>query len=353
MAGWGYAVPEGRLTNADLEARGIGTSDEWIVQRTGIRERRILASGETTAGLALAAGTAAIRSAGITPADLSVVIVATCTPEQPIPETSAFVARGLGVRCGAFDVGAACAGFTYGVVVAAALLEAGGGAMGPILVIGAENLTRVVDPTDRSMVILFGDAAGALVLAPSQAGPLGPGLLASDTGSDGSQTSLIEIRAGGSRLRPTPETVAAGEHWMTMQGQEVFRRAVRVVVHSSLAALRKAGIGATDIDVFVPHQANARIINAAASRLGIPEERCVVNIDRYGNTSAASIPLALAEATEHGRISDGDLILLSGFGAGMTWASAVLRWGPPVPPSKSGSAQHGRPLASLDDSSII
>lgn len=330
VAGWGYAVPETRLTNADLETRGIDTSDEWIVERTGIRERRMLASGETTAGLAVAAGSAAIRSAGITPDDLSMVIVATCTPEQPIPETSAFVAEGLGVHCGAFDVGAACAGFTYAVVVASALLEAGEGTLGPILVIGAENLTRVVDPTDRSMVILFGDAAGAVVLAPSAGGPLGPGLLASDTGSDGSLTALIQIRAGGSRLPPTPGTLAAGDHWMTMHGQEVFRRAVRVVVDSSLATLHKAGIGATDVDVFVPHQANARIVSAAASRLGIPEERCVVNIDRYGNTSAASIPLALAEAMEQGRISDGDLILLSGFGAGMTWASAVLRWGRPV-----------------------
>jgi 3-oxoacyl-[acyl-carrier-protein] synthase-3 len=333
VAGWGYAVPQGRLTNADLEARGIDTTDEWIVERTGIDERRILSPGETTASLAVAAGYAAITSAGITPADLSMVMVATCTPEQPIPETSVFVAEGLGVRCGAFDVGAACAGFTSGVVVASALLGASGGSLGPILVIGAENLTRVVDPTDRSMVILFGDAAGAVVLAPSAGGPSGPGLLAWDTGSDGSQTSLIQIPGGGSRRPPTAETVAAGEHWMTMQGQEVFRRAVRVVVDSSLATLGKAGIGPGDIDWFVPHQANARIVSASAKRLGIPEERCVVNIDRYGNTSAASIPLALAEATEQGRIADGDLILLSGVGAGMTWASALLRWGRPLPPA--------------------
>lgn len=330
VAGLGYAVPEGRLTNFDLEARGLDTTDEWIVERTGIRERRMLAAGETTAGLAIAAGNAAIKSAGITPAELSIVIVATCTPEQPIPETSAFVAEGLGVHCGAFDIGAACAGFAYGLVVASAILVTNGGTPGPILVIGAENLTRVVDGTDRSTVILFGDAAGAVVLAPSTGGPDGPGLLAWDTGSDGSQTSLIEIRAGGSRRPPTPETVSAGEHWMTMQGHEVFRRAVRVIVDSSRAALDKAGISATDIDVFVPHQANARIVRAAATRIGIPEERCIVNIDHYGNTSAASIPLALAEASEQGRISDGDLVLLSGFGAGMTWASIVLRWGRPV-----------------------
>ena len=336
MAGWGYAVPEARLLNADLERRGIGTTDAWIVERTGIRERRVLAPGETTSSLATVAGDAAITSAGISPADLSMVIVATCTPDQPIPETSAFVAEGLGVRCGAFDVGAACAGFTYGLVVAAALLATSGGTLGPILIVGAENLTRVVDPTDRSTAILFGDAAGAVVLTPSADGPDGPGVLAWDMGSDGSQTSLIEITAGGSRRRPTLETVAAGQHWMTMHGQEVFRRAVRAVVDSSLATLRQGGIEPSDVDWFVPHQANARIVSAVAKRLGIPEDRCVVNIDRYGNTSAASIPLALAEAADEERIADGDLILLSGFGAGMTWASALLRWGGPLPPRSGG-----------------
>jgi len=260
------------------------------------------------------------------------VIVATCTPDQPIPETSAFVAQRLGVSCGAFDVGAACAGFTYAVVVAAALLGVSGGDLGPILVVGAENLTRVVDPMDRSMAILFGDAAGAVILVPSAGGPGGPGLLAWDMGSDGSQTSLIAIAAGGSRRPPTLETVAAGQHWMTMQGQAVFRRAVRVVVESSRATLGKAGIDPADVDWFVPHQANARILRASAQRLGIPEERCVMNVDRYGNTSAASIPLALAEAAEQKRITEGDLVLLSGFGAGMTWASALLRWGRPLTP---------------------
>lgn len=331
IAGWGFAVPEARLTNADLAAR-VDTTDEWILERTGIRERRVVVPGETTASLAVAAGNAAIKSAGITPGDLSTVIVATCTPEQPIPETSAFVAEGLGVRCGAFDVGAACAGFCYALVVANGLILGSGGTMGPILVIGAENLTRVVDPTDRSMVILFGDAAGAAVVAPSAGGARGPGLLSWAMGSDGSLASLIEIRAGGSRLPTSPETIADGAHWMTMEGQEVFRRAVRVVVESGQTALARAGLTAAEIDWFVPHQANARIVSAAATRLRIAPERCVVNIDRYGNTSAASIPVALAEAADEGRIGDGDLVLLSGFGAGMTWSSAVLRWGRPVPP---------------------
>jgi 3-oxoacyl-[acyl-carrier-protein] synthase-3 len=337
IAGWGMAVPEGRLTNADIEARGIGTTDEWIFARTGIRERRMCGPDETTSTLAIAAGNAAIKSAGITPGDLSMVMVATCTPDQPIPETSAYVADGLGVRCGAFDVGAACAGFCYGLMVGAGLV-ATGAAGGPILLVGAENLTRVVDPTERSVSILFGDGAGAVVLAPSEAGPDSPGLLSWDQGSDGSLASLIEIRAGGSRLPTTAETVAAGTHWMTMEGQEVFRRAVRVVVDSSLTTLGHAGLATEDVDWFIPHQANARIVTASASRLKIPPERCIVNIDRYGNTSAASIPLALAEAADDGRLQDGDLLLLSGFGAGMTWSSTVLRWGRPAGFTTEGTA---------------
>ena len=328
IAGWGLAVPEGRLTNTDFEARGIGTTDEWIFERTGIRERRMCGPGETTSTLAIAAGNAAIKSAGITPGDLSTVIVATCTPDQPIPETSAYVADGLGVRCGAFDVGAACAGFCYGLVVGAGLVSTGM-ANGPLLLVGAENLTRVVDPNERSVSILFGDGAGAVVLAPSEAGDDGPGLLSWDQGSDGSLASLIEIRAGGSRLPISAEALAAGAHWMTMEGQEVFRRAVRVVVDSSVTALARAGYTPGDVDWFIPHQANARIVSSAASRLKIPPERCIVNIDRYGNTSAASIPLALSEAADDGRLKDGDLLLLSGFGAGMTWSTTVLRWGRP------------------------
>jgi 3-oxoacyl-[acyl-carrier-protein] synthase-3 len=328
VAGWGIAVPEGCFTNADLEAR-IDTTDRWIVERTGIRERRAAGPTETTATLSVTAGNSAIKSAGLTPGDLSMVIVATCTPDQPIPETSAYVAEGLGVRCGAFDVGAACAGFGYALVVGASIITAAPDS-GPVLVVGAETLTRIVDPMDRATVILFGDGAAAVVLAPSAGGPDGPGLLSWDMGSDGSAASLIEVKAGGSRRPISAEAIAAGEHWMSMDGPEVFRRAVRVVVDSSKAALDRAGLGPEQIDWFVPHQANARIISAAASRLDIPPERCVVNIDRYGNTSAASIPLALAEAAEDGRLTDGDLVLLSGFGAGMTWTSAVLRWGRPV-----------------------
>ena len=251
------------------------------------------------------------------------LIVATSTPEQPIPHTGAFVSDGLGLRCGSFDINVGCAGFVYELVAGAAMLTAGG--LGHVLVIGSETLSRIVDPTDRGTCIIFGDAAAGLVLeaAPDD----GPGILGWDLGCDGSATGLLEIPAGGSRLPSTPETIAAGQQFIKMQGQEVFRRAVRAVVESANVALEHSGFAADAIDWFVPHQANVRIIEAAATRLKIPMDRTVVNLDRFGNTSAASIPLAIAEAADDGRITDGDLVLLSGFGAGMSWGSVVLRWG--------------------------
>jgi 3-oxoacyl-[acyl-carrier-protein] synthase-3 len=320
--GWGTAVPEQRLTNADLEQR-VETTDAWIVERTGIRERRIAAPNETTGSLAIEAGTAAIKHAGIPPDAVDLLIVATATPEQPIPHTGAFVGEGLGLRCGSFDLGAGCAGFVYMLVVGASLLTAGN--LEHVLVIGAETLSRLIDPEDRSTFVLFGDGAAAAVL--SRSPDDGPGVLAWDLGCDGSAAGLLEIRAGGSRMPATPETIAAGEQYLKMQGQEVFRRAVRVVVDSARVTLDSAGVASSDVAWFVPHQANIRIIDSAASRLGIPKERTIVNIERYGNTSAASIPLALAEAAEDGRVRDGDLVLMSGFGAGMTWGSALVRWG--------------------------
>jgi 3-oxoacyl-[acyl-carrier-protein] synthase III len=324
IAGWGTAVPEQRLTNADLEQR-VDTSDAWITERTGIKERRIAGEGETTASLAIEAGAAAIKQAGITPEDIDLLIVATASPEQPVPHTGAFVGDGLGLRCGSFDLGAGCAGSVYELVTGAALLTSGG--LDHVLVIGVETLSRFMDPHDRSTCILFGDGAGAFVLAPSPDD--GPGLLAWDLGCDGSATGLLEIPAGGSRLPPSADTVTGGLHYVKMQGQEVFRRAVRVVVESSRATLENAGVAAADVNWFVPHQANVRIIEAAAGRLGISMERTVVNIERYGNTAAASIPIAVAEAADDGRLQDGDLVLVTGFGAGMTWGSALIRWGRP------------------------
>jgi 3-oxoacyl-[acyl-carrier-protein] synthase-3 len=322
VAGWGAAVPDGRLTNADLEQR-VDTSDQWIVERTGIRERRIAGPEDSTATLAIAAGAAAIKQAGITPVDIELLIVATATPEQPIPHTGAFVGEGLGLRCGSFDLAAGCAGFVYELVTGASLLASGG--LSHVLVVGAETLSRIIDPDDRATCILFGDAAAALVLeaAPDD----GPGLLSFDLGCDGSLAGLLEVPAGGSRRPTTAETLAEGEQYLKMNGPEVFRRAVRVVIESANAAMARADVTSSEIDWFIPHQANARIIDAASSRLGIPPERTIVNIERYGNTSAASIPLALSEAADAGRFEDGQLILMSGFGAGMTWGSAVLRWG--------------------------
>jgi 3-oxoacyl-[acyl-carrier-protein] synthase-3 len=296
ISGVGVAVPERAVANAEFEDR-LDTNDEWIVERTGIRERRFAGPGETTGTLAVAAGAAAIKDAGLVPDDIDLLIVATVTPDQRLPAMSSFVQDGLGLRCGAFDVGAACAGFVYGLVTAAKLVKRAA------LVIGSETLTTIVDPDDRGTAILFGDGAGAVVVEP------GDGLLAWDLGCDGSAARLLEI---------PPD-----DQYLRMEGREVFRRAVRVVVDSSVKVLAEAGVDAADVDWFVPHQANRRIIDAAASRLAIPAERTVVNVDRYGNTSAASIPLALADTP----VKPGDLVLMSGFGAGMTWASALVRWG--------------------------
>lgn len=325
VAGWGAAVPDGVVTNADLEAR-LDTSDAWIVERTGIRERRVAAADDTTASLAIAAGNAAIKRAELTPDAINLLVVATATPEQPIPHTGAFVGEGIGLRCGSFDLGAGCAGFVYALVAGASMLTAG--ALDHVLIVGAETLSRIINPEDRSTCILFGDASAGVVLGRGT-GDSGPGLLAWDLGCDGSATGLLEIRAGGSRRPTSPETLASEDHYLRMAGQEVFRRAVRVVVESSATTLARAGVDAADVDWFIPHQANLRIIESAGKRLGIPSERTIVNIDQYGNTSAASIPLALTEAAESGRLEPGQLVLMSGFGAGMAWASALIRWGTP------------------------
>ncbi len=324
ITGWGTALPRRVLTNQELEEL-VDTDDAWIVERTGIRERRIATGDETTASLGIAAGVEAIKRAGLTPDDIDLLVVATTTPEQTMPHTGAFIADGLSLRCGSFDLGASCSGFTYALVTAAALLTAG--PLQHVLVIGSDTLTRFVDPADRGTCILFGDGAAATVLSLSPDD--GPGLLAWDFGCDGSATGVLGIPAGGSRLPSTPENLASGGHFVKMHGQEVFRRAVRAVVDSGMLTLERAGVASSDVAWFVPHQANVRIIDAAGQRLGIPRERTIVNIERYGNTSAASIPLALAEAADDGRLADGDLILLSGFGAGMAWATALVRWGRP------------------------
>ena len=309
IAGWGTAIPEQRRTNHDLEQR-LETSDQWIVERTGISERRVASPSESTASLAADACASAIKEAGLTPGDIDLLIVATVSPDQAMPAVAAFVQDRLGLRCGAFDLAAACSGWVYSLVMASSLIATGGARH--VLIVGAETLTRIVDPDDRGTVILFGDGAGAAVLSGTDADL---GLVAFDLGCDGSAADILDI--------------LPGARYVTMRGSEVFRRAVRAVNDSASAVLTKSGLTADDIALFVPHQANRRIIESAARHIGMPLERTMINLERYGNTSAASIPIALAEAAAGGRLHDGDLVLLSGFGAGMTWASAIVRWGKP------------------------
>jgi 3-oxoacyl-[acyl-carrier-protein] synthase-3 len=329
FAGMGAALPAARVTNAEL-ARRVDTSDEWIVERTGIRERRVVAPGQATSDLAVAAAWSALEDAGIAAADLDTIVVTTCTPDQPLPSTASFVARALGVRCQAVDLVAACAGWVYGLVNAASMLATG--VSTTTLLVGAEVLSQWMDPYDRTTLPLFGDAGAAAVLTRGQ----GPGLIAWDLGVDADACDLLGVPAGGSRRPATAETIADGGHYMKMQGREVFRRAVRSVEASCGKVLNDAGVAAGDVVLFVPHQANARIVDAIIPRLGVSAAQTMMNIERYGNTSAASIPLALCEATAAGRLNDGDLVLVAGFGAGMTWGTALLRWGycgsgPPSP----------------------
>jgi 3-oxoacyl-[acyl-carrier-protein] synthase-3 len=299
----GISVPDKVLTNDDLAVR-LDTSDAWITERTGIRQRHV---GGSTSSLAAEAGRQALERAGVAATDIDVLVLATTTPDAMVPSTASTVQELLGMRgSGAFDVNAACSGFVYGLVVSAGLAATG---TDRILLIGSETLSRITDWDDRKIAVLVGDGAGAVVIEAVD----GPGnLLSHNLHSDGSLRHLLYCDHGG---------------YLFMDGREVFRRAVRVVVESAEQALADAGVGIDDIAMLIPHQANLRIIQAAAQRLGVPEDRTAVVIDRYGNTSSASIPLALDDVVQTGRIAEGDLLLLSGFGGGMSWASAVLRWG--------------------------
>ena len=302
ITGYGIGLPDKVVTNDDLSVT-MDTNDAWIQERTGIKERRI---GGTTSGLAIEAGLAALEKAGRRPDEIDTVILATTTPDQIVPGTSATVQDGIGIPGGAFDVNAACSGFVYGLTVAHGLLAVGAERL---LVIGSETLSKITDWDERGVAILVGDGAGAVVLEAVD----GPGqLLSWHLEADGSLRHLLMCDHGG---------------YLVMDGKEVFRKAVRVVVESAERVIAEAGLTPADIDLLIPHQANLRIITAACQRLGISEEKAVVVIDRYGNTSSASIPLALADALDTGRLTEGDNVLLTGFGGGMTWASAVLRWG--------------------------
>jgi 3-oxoacyl-[acyl-carrier-protein] synthase-3 len=327
ISGWGMYVPERVLTNADL-ARVVDTSDEWIVSRTGIRERHIVSDErETTSTMAVRAARRALRVANLAPSQVDLVIVATAMPDYPFPATACLVQDALGaVRAGAFDLSAACSGFIYALSVASSFIRSG--AADHVLVIGSETLSRMADWTDRNTCVLFGDGAGAVVLSASTERS---GVLASELGSDGSGGELLIVRAGGSRAPASYNTVSNGEHYLWMNGREVFRFATTIMPKATESVVRSAGWQLADLDLVIPHQANIRIIESSIKRLGLPPEKFFVNVERYGNTSAASIPIALCEAVAQGRVHPGDKLVLVGFGAGLTWAAAAVEWGVTVP----------------------
>ncbi len=301
ITGWGTALPDQVVTNADFEAR-LDTSDQWITERTGIRERRF---GGTTASLAAEAGKMALESAGLLASEIDLLVLSTTTPDLTTPATSSVVQDLLGTGGGAFDLNAACAGFVYAMVVAGGMIKMGSNR---VLVIGSDTLSKITDQNDRSTAVLFGDGAGAIVM---EADPVEDKILSYDLGVDGSAMPILYCNHGG---------------YMTMEGREVFKKAVRVMVESAKNVIEGAKLTSDDIDLVIPHQANLRIIEAANHRLGIPMEKTSIVLDKTGNTSSASIPLALAAAADSGRLKEGDNVLFCGFGAGMTWSSTVVRW---------------------------
>jgi len=321
ISGWGSYAPAAVLTNADLE-RIVDTNDEWIVSRTGIRERRVAAAHETTASMAAVAGARAIAVAGLEPDEIDLILVATLTPDYWMPSTAALVKEAIGNRrAAAMDVAAACSGFVYAYATAHAYVTSG--MARHVLVIGAELLTRFLDYTDRSTCILFGDGAGAVVVSVSEE-PTGPHGVELTTDPQGAY--MIWLPAGGSKSPSSAETVARGEHFIRMEGKETYRFATKTLASSALAAIERAGLHPDEIDLVIPHQANVRIIEAVAKGLGFPMERIFVNVDRFGNTSAASVPLALAEAVDSGRVKLGDRIVFVAFGAGFTSGAVALEW---------------------------
>jgi 3-oxoacyl-[acyl-carrier-protein] synthase-3 len=309
IIGWGMYVPERTVTNAELEER-FGLEDEWILRRTGIRERRVVEPGQTTASLR--------------PDQISHLIVASGTPEQPSPATSAFVQHELGTAGGAHDVNAECASFAYGLIAAAGLVALD---PRPILLVGSDTHTLIANPDDRDLSVLVGDGAGAVVLAPHTES----WLKAWDLGRDGSKTGSLKILAGGSRMPASEETVREKLHYAQINGNEIYLHAVRYTVQSVRKTLQAAKAEPHDIDHLLPHQANLRIISSILEHTRVPAEKLITNIERYGNTGAASMPIALAEALDGGRVQPGDRVLFAGFGAGMTWATALFEWGSGVP----------------------
>ena len=321
ISGTGMSVPARVVTNADLE-KIVDTSDEWIVTRTGIRERHVARDDEYMSQFATEAARKALEAASVDPADVDLVICATVTPDMPIPATSCTLQHGLGCRkAAAFDIQAGCSGFIYAQSVAKQFLLTS--RYRHVLVVGAELLTKYLDWNDRGTCVIFADGAGATLMS---AGEPPRGVLASVLHTDGSMLDFITLEGGGSMHPPTEETVKNRMHYIRMKGNETFKIAVRMIEEVSREALDLAGLTPSDVDWFIPHQANLRIIDAVGKRLGISDERCYVNIDRYGNTSAASIPIALDEVVRSGKVERGQVVLMAAFGAGLTWAASVVRW---------------------------
>jgi len=317
----GSYVPEKVITNHDLE-RIVDTSDEWIVTRTGIRERRIADSNTATSDLATMAARRALESARLTPQDIDMIVVATVTPDMHFPSTACLVQRNIGAtNASAFDLEAACSGFLYGIIVANQFVATG--LCRNVMVIGAECLSKFVNWKDRNTCVLFGDGAGAVIV--SRVGE-GYGFLSQVLGADGSGADLLMLEAGGSRKPPSFETVERELHYIYMEGSEVFKFAVRIMAAMAEEAVWRAGLTKEQVDFLIPHQANIRIIEAARKRLELPEDKVYVNLDRYGNMSAASIPVALDEAIRLGRIKKGDNIVMVGFGGGLTWGACAMKW---------------------------
>ena len=321
ITGVGSYVPDNIITNDDL-SKIVDTNNEWIVSRTGIKERRIADKDSATSDLASLAAQRALADAKIDAEELDLIVVATATPDHLFPSTAAMVQKNLGAKkAAAFDISVGCSGFNYGIVVGANFIKTG--MYKKVLVIGAEILSNVVDWEDRNTCVLFGDAAGACVLEPCDESF---GILSSELGSDGVNGDVLIIPAGGSKMPATKETVEQKLHTIRMDGKEVFKFAVRVMEKSSLEVLKRAGLKKEDIDFLIPHQANSRIIDSAMKKLKLSREKIGVNLDRYGNTSAASIPVALDEALSENKIKKGDNVLLVAFGAGLSWASLVIKW---------------------------
>lgn len=321
IIGTGSYIPETVLTNSYFEER-LDTNDEWIVSRTGIKERRRVEDSVATSDVATYAALKAIEDANLNPEDLDMIIVATVTPDMSFPSTACIVQKNIGaINASAFDISAACSGFIYGLSIAEKFIKTGSAKY--ILVIGAETLSKITDYSDRNTCVLFGDGAGAAVVSSVEENN---GILASYTGSDGRGGDLLKLPAGGSRMPASIETLANRMHYIKMDGSEVFKFAIKIMGEAAEKALEMCGLDKKDIDYLIPHQANIRIIESATKRLKIPKDKVFVNIDKYGNMSAASIAVALDEAKKANKLSKGDVVVLVGFGGGLTWGSIVLRW---------------------------